>query len=705
MTQPKNLTAALDRDPQLLPPGVLPRRYGGDKLAFKPARAVASTGEPGQERPGGELAGDDRLILAIGAVINEYRDGKRKTKALIEAAKERGIAEAKDVIGKKRVLRWYHSWVLLNAGWFWEDPPFRPELEVSGLKRLLLDRLSPNISIEEARQGTESGCAFIRSAKSSQVLYTVYFGRSRFPAEPSVKPALDKLPPRVQETLGPRDYRNVYVKIGHEADVEDRRLRKEFVLDSNGVMTHRYVTRAFLVYNLATMFGLRLIPPGSEPFPHQDDAEVFPHLLPKAANRICRSTMRVADPEIEADGTLAAQVPRYTSDAFGGHADVFDIRYAAAYEPDGLLNPDFTPYRTRGSMGSEFLERTGLTVVTGFCADRARSDPMKRNERASMQVRNGSGPVQPYLSTAALMEDYKVIRANKGERFDEGAENQGTVLIDLAIAKLMGVEIINQHAVESDRFKIAYHRYYDAGDAIQIERAVAVRLVNAIKAGKLEQALPEWARVRLNSERTDEWSELLSDVKTERVGTLERAAGLLAECGVRPRDIGVDDKALDGLPHEAYRCVMALRSVDFDFKSKIKRPAALELEEYIASARKNREILMDRIPIECIVRIKLNPDEGKWQDVKKDSALGQALAKAREAKKVEAVKGAEGTKGAKGESAEAKGERGPWVDFDAKFRQELGEYLAAKECHNLKEMFKRAVRAKREEDLQGLNKG
>lgn len=668
-------------DPIPLPPGILPRRYGGDKLAFKPATAVQT------DQGDGHHEEDRKLIDSITAVIDEYRADKRIRKKVLEEIKEEGIASHEGEAAKKRVLRWYHYGVLLNAGWFWEDPKFKTEFTISGLKNALLAnaKLHNKISIEEARQGTESGHAFIRCASSSHLLYTVYFGHSRFPAEPSVQPDLKRLPEEIQFPLKIQGYKNVYVKIGHEDEKPGPVLKKHFVLDSNGVMTHRFVTRAFLVYNLATMFGFQLRPLDGEPFPDADEMELRTYLHRDTAARICRTTTPIAPPRISVEEGLAAQVPRYTKGTFGGHADVFDIRHAAAYEPGGLHNPDFTPYRTRGSTGSKFLTRTGLTVVTGYCEGRTKDNFMKRNERASMQVRNGSGPDQPYLSTAAIMADYKIIRGNKGERFDEGPENQGTVIIDLAIAQLMGVEIINQHAVESDRFKIAYARYYDKNDAIRIERRVALSLVKLVKSGELRDRVR--SKIDTNSR---EFEIALDEVERAEKGGVEKLANLLAEGGVRPWDIGVEDDDMKGLEDDHLKQLMALRG-DFDHKKIIKRTADLELEEYIASARKNREILMDRIPVECITHIKLNPDEGKWLDPSKfkDTEVSENYGPI-----VEALKKAHTAreKSAPGEA---------WVRFDDNFKKSLRNYLTDNDYANTKAMFCAAVDAKRKEDLEG----
>lgn len=646
-------------DPPGLPGGTRPRRYGGDKLGFEAA----------DDDPTGSLChADPTTINAIAQCIDDYRAEKVGRKREIERWKEHHVQAARSVAGKKRVLKWYHYAVLQNAGWSWTT-----------LSGLIEQAATNRVRIEEVRSGPESGHAFIRCADRSHLLYKVYFGDSRFPVEPTMAPSATILPPQL-EGLPEVTLRNIYVKLGYSRYTSLR--QKHFVLDSNGVMTHRYVTRAFLVYNLATMFGLRLTGPGTEP--DVRDAELLPYLQPATALRICRTTTRLDEPTVTPVPGLSDQLARYTDPGFGGHADVFDIRRAASYEPDGQLNPDFTPYRSRGSTGSRFMPRIGYTLTTGFCESRVAGDPMMRNERASMQVRNGSGLDQPYLSTAAMLHDYKVIRANKGERFDDSAENLGVVLLDLSIAKLMGVEIINQHAVESDRFKTAYDRYFDKGDIAMLQRKVATTLVDLAKR---QAWAPVVATVRGNSQQNANAVEPLFQqlsaaiLGRQRVpGLLEQIAGLIVDSGVTPAGIGVVDGDLQDLitrgRRDAVDHIMRLRGDQFDHKTVIKRDAASELEEYIASGRKNREILLNRIPLACVVGIRLNTDNSKWADLDRQDhpTLYRAITDKR------------------------------WIEVDQRVRGELSHYVAGdaqRDYARLKRMFQWAVTLKREEDLSG----
>jgi hypothetical protein len=194
---------------------------------------------------------------------------------------------------------------------------------------------------------------------------------------------------------------------------------------------------------------------------------------------------------------------------------------------------------------------------------------MGMNERASMQVRNGSGLLQPFLSTASAQVDPqrpKVIRANKGERFDTGAENQGIVKVDLAMAKKLGIKIVNQHDDESHQHKIAWDRVYDPKDIEELCNRVALAEKYPLFA---KEVAPTEQELRVFSE-TDR-AHILKKNHTEVLNTL------------------------------------------YD-----KRRAPEELDEYIYSARKNREVLMDKIPLSCVTEIFISPDEGKWAGLSKD---------------------------------------------------------------------------------------
>jgi hypothetical protein len=590
------------------PTGLIPR-FGGDKITFRATTFPAPTST--DQRLSDQDQVNQHLINQIGAAIEAYRKQKQDAKAVIEKNKEEKIkaidekynprlAELADDIGTtkavpgygvdeqiatradvakleteraklseakikeaKTELATYHREVRDKAGWHWAD-----------LRKMITS--INGVSVDEATTPS-GGMAFVRSTQGA-VLYTILFEESRFRTDP--------------DTEG-----NVYTKIGYGPGSG-----KGFVRDSNGVMTRRYVTRAVLVYHFATMFGLSITaPPGNR---RSSDAYLPEHLQRWREDVYTDPTVA---PLLENGKAVAEQRPRYLGDTFDSHGRAFDLRRAAAYEPGGLMNPDFTPYRVSGTLGRAVGEKTGFGFVVGYNAGRSATDPMMGSERASMQVRNGSGGGQPYLSTASVAyQSGKVIRANKGERFDTGAENQATVVLDLSAAKKLGIDIVNQHAEESHRFKVAYDRLVEEEDLKGLQRKVADALLALQRDG---------ARLRATLNTLDIKEKDLSAADAAQL-PLVKIAARFARAGLRPRELGIDMGEYQYLlgHWDIVEQIMALEDTKNIKRVNLgpKRKAEDELDEYIYSARKNREVLMSRIPIACVVKIRLNPDKGKW---------------------------------------------------------------------------------------------
>lgn len=513
-------------------------RRAGDKLSFQ---------------RGTELGEDEGLAEKVSAVIEKQRQDKRGTKDRLEKRKEDSIElgdllskaegtiirsrgnrlkvppevtklrqernEASTVAEHKKTLAKFHDDVQAKSGWRWE----RMKDELSAIKGIKFG--------DEPRDGKVE----ITGSESGRKIYTIYFGVERFNKDADV------------DREDGAD--NVFTKRGYGPTVKP----KQFVKDNNGVHTRRFVTRAITIWHVAAMFGLNLKPKKG------GGADVEPAYVDEA------KTTR-----------LDAQLPRYTGDIFGDHSDTFDVGKAAAYVPSGEgRDTEFRRYRHDRVTGGKG-KRTQYEFTKGTSQIRGRYSAMELNERASMQVRNGSGPNQPFLSTASAQIDPKrpkVIRANKGERFDTGAENQGIVKVDLAKAKKLGIKIVNQHDDESNKHKIAWDRFYDPGDI----KKLSERYQLALK-------YPDYAK-----EIRPQWDEVSMFTQEER-------------------------RALrDGKPQEV------------NSKKYVKRSAPEELDEYIYSARKNREVLMDKIPIGCVTEINLNKDEGKWPGLDESIKRGEWL--------------------------------------------------------------------------------
>lgn len=516
----------VQRSPQVI-------RRAGDKLSFQ---------------RGSELGEEELLADSVSKVIESHRRMKQRRKDTLERIKEDTI-ETDDVISRsrsrriqavgvglppelvklrqernqettvgehKKTLADYHDKVEAQTGWRWDQ---------------LKSRLSEIPGLTLVGERTDGKVELV--SESTKTIYTIYFDSERFNPEPD------------QGREDKAD--NVFTKRGYSPTAKP----KQFVKDDNGVHTRRFVTRAITIWHVAAMFGLNLKPK------KDGGADVEPAYVDEA------KTTR-----------LDAQLPRDTKGRFGDHTKTFNIRSAAAYLPDGKDDgTDFSRYhqdRTPGGKG----KRTNYEFTKGKSPVRGEYSTMGLNERASMQVRNGSGPNQPFLSTASAQVDptgqrKKVIRANKGERFDTGAENQGIVKVDLAKAQKLGIKIVNQHADESNRHKIAWDRVYEPKDIEKLcERA---SLAN------------EWRKDQALAQYADELTPTEDELRPfEEVDREHIRNGKAAE-------------VLKG--------------------AHVKRTAPAELDEYIYSARKNREVLMDRIPISCVTEINLNADVGKWPNL------------------------------------------------------------------------------------------
>jgi hypothetical protein len=474
---------------------------------------------------------EDGKETEIGGRHDESEKRKEEIRSREEVPKELldvlvSIEEAETITAHKDTLARYHDLVQQDSGWRWDR---------------LKDRLR---EIEGIVVGDhpKDGKVEVTSEMSKAKVYTIYFDKERFNPEADDKEARA----------------NVFTKRGYAND--GSMPAKEFVDDDNQVKTRRIVTRAVTIWHLASMFGIKFVDTDFK----SGATKVEPHYLDDLKQE-----------------RIDAQMPRYTGTAFGGHADTFDLQEAAGYNPPGSqqLSPsEFTKnYEPRDpGLGRDLkkldeAERTKFEFTTGRKEGRNAAHDMGINEKASMQVRNGSGDNQPFLSTASVQVDptsvrpQKVIRANKGERFDTGAENQATVKVDLAEAKKAGVKIVNQHDDESNQHKIAWDRFYDQKDVEELGRRFAL---------------------------ADQYA------TTKFADIAEK---------IRPQDKELklfDQEDQDRVRANNVKAVIA--------KKYTKRVAPKELDEYIYSARKNREVLMDKIPLSCVTAICLNGEDKKW---------------------------------------------------------------------------------------------
>jgi len=454
-------------------PQLLPVQRAGDKIAFEPASS------PGDV----QLTDEENAQLAtLREIIETARTEKRRRKADIEHTKEEQIREIDDktlheskrIPELKKRLKTYHSSIEASSGWRWSQiyTTIRSRLG----EGVTFDNL-PTGSTDASRPNTPSLKVTVKSSRGTPLLY-VHFGDSRFGSPPptgSQQSGVSR--PGGTSISTSSGSANVHYKHGYFESSEfwDRELsarptgndavpeRKQFILDDNNVYTRRFVTRAITLYHLANMVGLRIQPP--EGFESMDD-----------------SALSTAEPKVEQlivnQQQLFAQLPRYMKGTFGPHADDFDINTVAAIagSPQSAKY-DQDQIRTGRETGFKITSGPRKTTATP-------SSTMDVNEMASMQVRNGSGSGQPFLSTTSTQppllpnQPPKVIRGNKGERFDEGAENQAVCKIDLAKAKALGVRIVNQHSEESHKFKTAYDRYFPVDDLMKLAKLAATKFTD-----------------------------------------------------------------------------------------------------------------------------------------------------------------------------------------------------------------------------------
>jgi hypothetical protein len=350
---------------------------------------------------------------------------------------------------------------------------------------------------------------------------------------------------------------------------KELRRRKEYVEDANGVPTRRFVTRAISHFHMATMLGLKY--DGKRGFFTDNPRETF-----------------------------RGQRARGNPDKFAGNAGPttgpFDLKNAAVVDPTkwiGKATPTGGRYILPGvkvvdvvQVGSntynvimqggkdmEYAQLKGFTLKS----DARHNSKMTLNERVSMQLRNGSGADQTMLSATAIQMPVagregseKVIRGNKGERFDKSPESLAVLELDLARAKAENIPFVNVHSADSHQYKIAYNRY-------------------------IELKLPD-------------------SVKKDGIDAL--------------------------------------------WDDPIKRDALAELDEYIYSARKNREVTIDQVPNSIIRRVNFAPAKARFPDF---PLAGQG-----------------------------------WLDWSDKIEEQCREYFSAERLDEAKEKADAVIKAKDE---------
>lgn len=549
-------------------------RRAGDKLAFE---------------PGSGLKGDAETaaLKAVTRAIEVHQNRKRDNKDSEERAKEIGIGVnnmdkdvallrlklawpaghevlrylegqvEEDTIAKhKKTLATYHDRVEGMTGWQW------PQLQTQII--LALQRVCGPTPYEVSERVDDQATVKV----DGKVIYTVHFDDARF------------VPDR--KKFG---HRQTFTKKGHEktGPKGGPDPRKQFVQDVNGVKTRRFVTRAFNVFHLATMFGVSVVPPA-----WKDTVKIEPTMKLKEKQDALTKNLAMVKYERKKDGLarFGGQEPRDLTKTFSEHANTFNLTKAASVRP-GHKDSEFnTQYYADRRKEPGRGQRTKFEFDTGRRFGRMPEDTMKNNEASSMQVRNGSGRGQPFLSAASVQampgrRPEKIIRANKGERFDTGAENQGVVKIDLSLLP-DEVNVVDQHSGPSHEHKIAWDRYYSKGDI----QALADRfdLASRILAEKV--TLPS----RQNPK----------DLAKQIVPSDEEIA-IFSFSDRRAIKSGKVAKLLE----------------DYDDRSAgdkyTKRSAPKELDEYVYSARKNREVLFDKLPVAAVTEIFLSKDDGKWK--------------------------------------------------------------------------------------------
>lgn len=239
---------------------------------------------------------------------------------------------------------------------------------------------------------------------------------------------------RLTDKVGEDD---VLIQHGYKDKPSDVSRRKEYVEDANGVPTRRYVTRSISHFQIATMIGLRYTPQGE-----------------------------IAESEEQELG----HYPRGDRERFANQENTFDINNGTVGNPAPWADGRNRDHKYDISDAAERLEHTGLPSYRAH-TDATRDSKMDINELSWAQVRNGSGEDQPMLSVAAIQAPVggrpnKVVRGNKGERFDRSPETVAVIEIDLALAREHGIQFVNQHSSDSHEYKVAYDRWVQVKDEI-----------------------------------------------------------------------------------------------------------------------------------------------------------------------------------------------------------------------------------------------
>lgn len=241
------------------------------------------------------------------------------------------------------------------------------------------------------------------------------------------------------------DEPGVLVQRGYDGKPATESRRKEYVEDYNEVPTRRYVTRAISHYQVATMIGLRFSGSGDV---------------------------------VESDKTAPGHYPRGDGERFANQENTFNMQEAAVVEPRNWKVDGTRDHTYEVDDHAVKLTHTGLPSYRARTTG-DRNATMDMNEASWAQLRNGSGEDQPMLSLAAIQSPVgdrpvKVIRGNKGERFDQSPETVAVIEIDLALAQAEGIEFVNQHSSDSHEYKIAYARWVkvkdEAGTDVKIEK-------------------------------------------------------------------------------------------------------------------------------------------------------------------------------------------------------------------------------------------
>lgn len=501
MTSPPATPSALERlttMPAHLRNAGLGRRrsqlpWGGDKIAFEPVAAV-----PAELR--------EQAAKAT-KIIEDAREQKRAAKAEIEKEKERTL---KDIRRIAKVL---------------DDAGLRPAKTIKNPKDIKSKQLEVKVAItlKKINLKKEDGDLAVNlvilddegvTKMNKDVLHEFHdkLGKtgwdflaltSKFAAaglrvtkvgdghEITAKGPAGEVPiyrvswgeDRVATKPGES---GVYQQRGYKDKPAAESRRKEYVLDENGVVTRRFVTRAINFRHLAAMMGLKV--------------------------DFHTGAVTVSN--------TAGQEPRGSGERFDRNAETFDLNSGAVTEPGRW------DQRYQATGDTSRMPESGAAVSDVRARENLGPESrMNINERASMQVRNGSSAVaQTMLSTASVQEpmpgqEQKVIRGNKGERFDNTADSMAVLELDLAKAERRGIKFVNQHSNDSNEYKIAYDRFKSATDK-EIKRKAKEELDEYIYSGRKNrevtiERIPNSliTRIKLTGGR-DKWPGIQLDVDT-----------------------------------------------------------------------------------------------------------------------------------------------------------------------------------------------